>query len=279
MHKIFQNSDYNIQFESKGYIKLPFPEVEKIDISKSKVLSLSPSDQFNAFQKNMIHAQDFHCTFFDSNEEYRLATFEIIKELFGSFASELLNNFEIVQANVFIKPPHQGYVAPHQNLTILDESKYTSLSFWCPALDTNTENGTMVVVPKSHKKFMKYRTTNISWPLLPLFKDYDSPFFETVNVKKGEILIIDDSLIHGTTNNKTADSRFVFHALLVPQNADLIYCEVDKIRDKVRRYSVPPLFWQLYTPGSTPTELPLIDELEYNENELSLEEFKKTLNG
>jgi|GEM_PF-2673960 len=277
MRRIFLNDEHQAFFDANGYVKVPFIRAGEIDAYRQQIMALSPTDNFNAFQKNLIHPQDYHCTFLDADKNYRLKTFDIISEFFASACASLLDNYKIVQGNVFIKPPHKGYVAPHQNLTIVNEEKYTSLSFWCPALNTNADNGTMVIVPNSHKKFMKYRTTNISWPLLDYFKDYNSPFLETINVNKGELLIIDDSLIHGTTNNTTGDARFVFHAMLAPQEADIVFCDIDHQNNKVKIYEAPPLFWQLYLPGSQPDNLTLKEEVDYTDRKLTPEEFKLEL--
>ena len=277
MREIFLNAENESFFKEHGYIKLPFERALEIENYKAKIYALSPSDNFNAFQKTMLHPQDFHCTFFDSNEDYRKKVFEILTDFFASSCENLLYNYRFIQANVFIKPPYKGYVAPHQNLTVVEETKFTSLSFWCPAQNTNADNGTMVIVPKSHKKFMKYRTTNISWPLLPLFSNYDSPFLETIEVKKGEVLLIDDSLIHGTTNNTTSMERFVFHAMLAPKEAEILYCTVESENNRVNIFRVPDLFWQYYMPGDIPDGLDLWEVRNATEKGLTEEEFRAEL--
>lgn len=273
MRRVFKNDEQEFFFRQNGYIKLPFDRAAELDACKQKIFSLNPSDKFQAFQKSKLHPQDFHCTFFDSDMDYRKSVFDIVTDFFSPLNYLLLDNYKFIQGNVFIKPPFKGYVAPHQNLTVVDESRFTSLSFWCPAQNTTKENGTMVLVPSSHRKFMKYRSTNISWPLLPMFKDYDSAHLKTIDVAKGEILIIDDSIIHGTTNNITNTERFVFHAMLAPQEAPIIYCNVNKEQHDVQLFNVPDTFWQYYIPGDTPAQLNLWETRPYNERELTENEF------
>ncbi|MDX2003022.1 MAG: phytanoyl-CoA dioxygenase family protein [Chitinophagales bacterium] len=279
MRQVFKDSHINDSLVENGYVVVPFDKGDELGAYKDRIYSLSPSDGFGAFQKSLMHEQDYHCTFFDTNMGYRDAVFNIITDLFASTVSNLLVDYKFIQGNVFIKLPKMGYVAPHQNLTVVDESKFTSLSFWCPAQDTTAENGTMVLVPKSQKKFMRYRTTNITWPLLPLFQDYTNPFLKTIDVKKGELLIIDDSIVHGTLMNNSNKERFVFHAMLAPSEANVIYCDVKKADKKVIVYEVPDLFWQHYLPGDQPIGLKEKETLPYKEHDLTLEQFEKELRG
>ncbi|MBL7777692.1 MAG: phytanoyl-CoA dioxygenase family protein [Chitinophagales bacterium] len=279
MRKIFKSDNLNLEFHKLGYTKVPFTTLILLDKFREKIKALKPSDGFEAYQKNLIHPQDYHCTFFDTDKTYRTKVFEIVLEFFEEAAKELLVDYDFIQANVFIKPSFKGYVAAHQNLTVVDETQFTSVSFWCPAQDTNIANGTMLLVPRSHKKFMKYRSTNICWPLLPLFEDYTSPFLKAIDVKAGELLIIDDRIVHGTSINQTPNERFVFHAMLAPKEAQTIYCEIDQENKVVRRYAVDRLFWQYYLPGSKPQGLELIDTLPYNESAMSVEAFQSELHG
>lgn len=275
MRSVFIDKNLQEQFDRDGYVKINSDCLEQIDLYQKKIYELRPSDNFRAEQKMTIGKQDFHCTFFDSNFEYRMQTMEIINDFYKSVLNTYLIDYKIIQANVFIKHAQRGYLAPHQNLTVVDESKYSSISLWCPAVDTCKANGTMVVVPGSHKKFVRYRSTNVCWPLLDLFKDYTSPFFKIIDVKKGEMLVIDDTLIHGTTNNVSQEERFVFHAVAVPEEAELIYPEING--DDVTIYRVPESFWQYYQPGENPSGLEIVEKKHYKFKALNNEEFVEEL--
>lgn len=65
--------------------------------------------------------------------------------------------------------------------------------------DMNKENGATVVVPKSHKSgnFSNRKTKNT----------------KLINANAGDILIIDARVWHGTTENKTNNSRWLINAL------------------------------------------------------------------
>jgi hypothetical protein len=132
MRRIFLDDKYEAFFKENGYIKLPFERVEEIDVFRERIMALHPSDNFKAYQKNLIHEQDYHCTFLDRDKEYRKGVYDIITNFFQPTMEYLLCDYCFAQANVFIKPPNKGYVAPHQNLTILDENVFTSLLFGAP---------------------------------------------------------------------------------------------------------------------------------------------------
>jgi hypothetical protein len=280
MRRIFIDDEQQQLFDRQGYIILPHATAGLMQEMVNEMLALKTEGvTFEAFQENPHHKHDMHSTFWDLDKNYRTQTFGIITAFFKSALQKYLVDYKFIQANVFIKYANSGYIAPHQNLTILDESRFTSLSFWCPSIDTNKQNGTMYIVPGSHKKFVKYRTTNFGWPLMPVFEDYTTPLFEPVNVNAGDLLIIDDSLIHGTIINSSSQTRWVFHALVAPIEAELFVCDVNAQENNVYIYNAPEMFFQYYMPGIPSNHLELREIVPYTEEFLTEQEIRARINA
>jgi ectoine hydroxylase-related dioxygenase (phytanoyl-CoA dioxygenase family) len=275
---IFLSDNNQSFFDKNGYIILPYAEPSEIDklISDLKKTD-AKGTRFLGYQENFHHKHDMHSTFWDTDMRYREEIYEELTSFFATAKNKFLTNYKFAQANVFIKYPKSGYIAPHQNLTIVNEDKYTSLSFWCPSIDTQKSNGGMLVVPGSHKKFITYRATNFSWPLFDQFNNYDNDLWLSLQVKKGELLIIDDSIIHITGLNKSMEERWAFHALLIPEEAEPFICEADYKRGKMLLKKIPDGFLQQFTPSMPTDELTIIQEIDLIQKTYSREETRNIL--
>ncbi len=267
IRSVFRDNQQDSRFKELGYLVMEdVVDPRYLDSYHELIRGFSPSDNFQASQKMLIPEQSYHCTFFDSNMDYRRKVYEAIKELFNDFVEQNFADYKIIQANVFIKPPNSGYVYPHQNLTVVDEEKYTSISLWCPFQDTNVENGTMQVYPGSQKKYEKYRNADIYWPLLEILQQEGESLLHSLDVRKGSIVAIDDSIIHTTPINRSQASRFVFHAMLIPKEASAVFCDLDHATDTVRVYEVDDQFWQYQVPGFKPELENLVKTHHYDRN-------------
>lgn len=252
MRTVFNNDKLNQEFAENGFVVVPFKEAAELKEIKATLLSLDPSDNFEGNQETKLGKQSFHVTFFDSNLPYKTAMLDYGKQVFEELSQRYLNDYDCAQSNVFLKPAGQGYVYPHQNATIVDETKYVSVSVWMPLQDTDFENGTICLVPGSQTLFEKYRNTTIYWPYVPFFKDGAGlDYFVPVNVKAGEVLILDDRIVHYTPNNNKNEGRWVFHSLWKPKEASTMYC--DLVDENVHSFNVENDFWQYHVPGEKMT--------------------------
>lgn len=248
MREIFKDKNIENQFRQKGYVLIPLVSGHEIDALKNQLTHFKPSDNFKGNQDTAIGKQSFHITFFDRDYDYKKEMFEFTKLYFKEATSNLLSEYKCIQANVFLKPSSAGFVFPHQNLTTVDEKKYNSISFWLPLQDTNFENGTVCLIPRSQEIPIKYRNTHLYWP----FTDYcmteeGKALFVPIEVKKGELLILDDRIIHYTPVNKSKEDRWVLHSLWAPKEAQIKF--FSKKDAQIEIYDVEDDFWQYAAPG------------------------------
>lgn len=271
MREIFNDKYIETQYLENGYVVIPFLSSNEVDKLKSKLQRFKPADNYKGNQETAIGKQSFHITFFDSNFIYKKEMLDFTRSYFKDSISTLLCNYKCVQANVFLKPANAGFVFPHQNLTIVDEQQFNSMSLWLPLQNTNFTNGTVCLIPRSQNIAVKYRNTHIYWP----YADYcmteeGKQHFIPIEVNKGELLIIDDRIIHYTPINTSNKDRWVLHSLWAPQEAQIKY--FDKNKTKVKIYNVDDDFWQFHPPGikindKNPDEVFTNDEIIYPENE------------
>ncbi len=212
---------------------------------------------------NKIIDVDFHSTFLDHHKEYKQYVFEMISNLFRASVAEKLEPYKLIQANLFNKSKGKGFIVPHQNLTTVDESISASYSIWVPLNDTNSENGTIHLTPKSHNKFEKYRNYNKHWSPLYASSEINDYAMIPINLKKGQVLIFNDSLVHASPINRSDLNRIVFHGIITPLHSDIIYCKFNN--NEVDLIKVSDDFWRTFTPGDDEPTAPLIKSIPFKE--------------
>lgn len=85
------------------------------------------------------------------------------------------------------------------------------LSVWIPLDDATAANGTLTVVPGSHKK--DWNMVKIGLPSGDFqYEINDNTWKEgdivTCNIKRGSIIVFSDRLVHGSTRNTAGQDRF-----------------------------------------------------------------------
>jgi len=128
---------------------------------------------------------------------------------------------------------------------------YTTLSFWLPLQDTTLHNGTVFLIPGSQHHFLNYRNTHVRWAYQDFFtSEKGLSYFVPVNVRAGELLLIDDRIVHYTPVNQSTEGRWVLHSLWAPQEARMQF--YDPSDSEVRVHHVEDDFWQFHAPGTMP---------------------------
>lgn len=248
MNSVFLDPHLEVLFRKNGYVKIPFYDSNKMETLKSELNDLQPDDSFKGNQETKIGKQSFHITFFDKNIDYKKSVLAKARSFLDQFATTILNEYKCAQANIFLKLPGSGYVYPHQNITIVDETFYTSISIWIPLQDTTLRNGAICLIPGSQNYFEDFRNTHVYWPYVGFFKEGPGKnYFKTIDVKAGEVLVLDDRIVHYTPNNYSEEERWVFHSLWKPSVAELYF--FDPKEDQVNAFLVEEEFWQFNPPG------------------------------
>lgn len=232
---VFKDESLEKEFNEKGYVKLPFLNATEIEYLKKKFFDTiaqsggpKTSGEVDFDSKSLI-TYDF--TFIDKNTDYKKKVFDIITEAFQEKTSQILNNYRPIIANYIRKQKDGGEVPMHQNWAFVDEVKYTSVSVWVPLVDSNEENGTLQMVDGSHKRFGQFRGPMVPWELRHLKEDIIANHLTPMNVKAGECVILDDSIIHYSNINTTSGLRLAIQLIMVPQEATTLHYHLDRETD------------------------------------------------
>lgn len=158
---------------------------------------------------------------------YRQRIHHAIQAILQPTLDQWLTDYRTVLNSFIIKasgPKSEFYL--HQDTTGLDETKYSTLSFWIPLEDVDETNGAMCVIPKSHHWFSPYR--GISFP--PPYQDIADTvraYLKPVPVKAGEAVIFDNRILHNSLPNTSGKNRVVVMAGVFPKEAPIMTCFKD----------------------------------------------------
>jgi hypothetical protein len=284
MRKVLKDPLLEKEFQEKGYVILPFLNDKEInDLTDTYFKSLSNSGgRLGPENKNYKSDKEitYDFTFIDKNIAYKKEVFSLITEVFDLKYKDILNGYTPIIANYIRKKDHGGEVPLHQNWAFVDEMTCTSVSIWCPLRDSNKKNGTLEVVPGSHKRFGQTRGPMIPSELSKIENEIIEQYMIPLELKAGEIVILDDSIVHYSSPNETDGLRLAIQLILIPSEKPSIHHYYDNAKNtsKVEVLEVDHDFYMSFDPWKKPADTtPRINLIPLKINYLTLNDFSKKL--
>ncbi len=285
MRRTFLANDLEAQFQKNGYVEVPFLKADEVEMLKKYYFDslnesggkLGPEDEKYQSQSEITY--DF--TFIDKNSDYKQKVFDMITSAFMARVGDYLDDYKPIIANFIRKMEDGGEVPLHQNWAFADEHKCATVSIWCPLVDSNKENGTLEVVPGSHKRFGEVRGPMIKSELLEIQNEIIKHFMQPIPTKAGNAVILDDSIVHYSSPNQTDGLRLAIQLILIPKEEKSIHFHMDlaKNRTQVEVLEVDKDFYMKFNPWKKPAEdVPRVKSFSYTPFDLTIEEFAAKLN-
>ncbi|MBP6731228.1 MAG: phytanoyl-CoA dioxygenase family protein [Chitinophagales bacterium] len=185
-------------FEENGYVVVPLLDLTEVELLQK------------IFNKHLGgHAIDsFTSTNIINSKEWRIQVADEIKQILDSKLNAVFENTKFWNPAFLIKPTGQNTEFKlHQDWTFVDESNYFSGNIWIPLADTNEANGTICVIPKSHYKHVKTLRSHTIPEIFRGREDVIKHLSIPVNLKAGEAIIFQHSLVHYSPSNTTDKVR------------------------------------------------------------------------
>lgn len=150
-----------------------------------------------------------------------------ILEICRPSLEELFHGFKPLIALFFAK---NGKVEEklhlHQDPSFVDQSRHLQLGLWVPFQKAVEENGGMFVIPGSHLFFNPHQSRTIPQPWNNVTEDLLYKNITGVPLEKGEALIMDNRLLHGSFPNSRNERRLAMVIKLsIPESEviDIVY--------------------------------------------------------
>lgn len=285
MRKTFINQELEERFQKDGYVEVPFLNASEIEMLKAYYFdslkhsggNIGPEDE--KYQSNQEITYDF--TFIDKNSDYKQQVFDVITKSFEDRVGDYLSEYKPIIANFIRKKEDGGEVPLHQNWAFADEHKCATVSIWCPLVDSNKQNGTLEVVPGSHKRYGEVRGPMIKSELAGIQSEIIEKYMQPVETKAGNAVILDDSIVHYSSPNQTDGLRLAIQLILIPKEENSIHFHMDLSKDRstVEVLEVDKDFYMKFNPWKKPpSDVARIDSFKYEPFDMTIEEFGAKLN-
>lgn len=260
---IFKHADYNKILEEKGYVSLPYLNEEELDKILKFFRSKHPDLPKGMYASS--HAPDF---------SFRKEMNDFIQENTQRAANATFEKTRLLGATFMVKSKGEnGRLDPHQDWSIVDESKFNSYNIWLPLVDVNEENGTLLILPNSHQLFENIRGLNIPSSFQNVQKEVWK-YLIPINMKAGEALVYDHRLLHASAINQTNSPRIAIVGGLIPEAAEMRYYFGRE--NYIEAYACGPEFYFSQDIGKGPAGLEMISSQTNNNPVISEVQLKNT---
>ncbi len=219
MRKTFKDPTIQKQFDRHGYVVIDLFSPEEIN----EFIGLYDEIEGVKGTAN-TNKNTYELSFFEKDVSSKKRKFDAVYHFMKPLIDKHLDNYSPIIINLFNKEHGTGEVPIHQNWTFVDERKFTSVSVWIPLQDVSRKNGTLEVVPGSHKVISEYRGPSIPWVFDNLNELMKEKYMLPFELKPGQVGIVDDSVIHYSGINQTHEHRKAVQLILKPTEAPTIHC-------------------------------------------------------
>jgi len=252
MRSILRNSEISNLLDSKGVASIPFSEPTFIDSLKECF------DQIHPVWNETMNT-GYYFSIYGDGSDYRKQIFEVFYPILKNQLDDIFSDYKVLAIIAQVKGVGaNSSVNIHQDLTVVDESKYKSYTLWIPLQDSTEKNGAISFLEGSHKVFRSIRAHTIDY----LFGNAESNIYENskqYQIAKGEALIFDAATIHFSGPNISEKPRISIAVSIVAKEAETQIFHYDRFKPfdgSLDRYTVPENFWQLYEDFSTERSAP-----------------------
>lgn len=283
MRTVFNDPTLENDFRKNGFVRVPFISAREVEELKQLFFEILPQSggQITSGETGVAdsHAITYDFTFIDKNPEYKRRVFDVITRYFGPHMETLLANYKPIIANYIRKQTATGEVPLHQNWAFADEKKCSTVSIWCPLVDSTVQNGTLQVVPGSHKRFGMHRGPMVPWELNEIKKDIIDRYLVPLETKAGDCVVLDDSIVHYSALNTTNDLRLAIQLICVPVGFPSIHYHMDPSAsmERIDVLETDVDFYMQFNPWKKPEGVRTLQSIHYKHRYIDTAEFDRRL--
>lgn len=261
-HKpFFKDKTLNKALFEEGYVTLPFLDQSEVEQLKELFWKFHQDSEIEGLHVS-AHLKD--------NDSVQSIS-DGIQAVFKRAIDEHIENGMTVGGTFITKAANQTEcLEPHQDWSIVDESRFRSYTIWVPLEDTTDDNGCMYVLPKSHEYVRGYRHLTVASVFGQIY-EVIWKHMTPVHLKAGEAVVFDHALGHASKPNLTDKPRIAATHSLISEDPELrFYWNNNGV---VEEYIGEKDFYNTEEAQKGPGRLKKIRDLEFQMHQLTQQEF------
>jgi hypothetical protein len=277
MKPLFKDPKTQRHYESKGYVVVPFLDEAAVARLTEFYLSLA----FKSTGRGL-------CSVIGERPEL----LRPLRRQFSTVAADVIDRTfdrcDLVLGNFLVKQPNPaGVFPPHQDWSVVDESRDCTGVAWVPLADVDFASGAMGVLPGSRSVFPDVRCapSAYGYKVLP-YASYAMelfPYLDFQAMKAGDALVFDAGGVHGSLPNKGVDPRVVATFSVAPRGTglSLSYFLPGTGLSKFERFEYQPesfveypnsRLMEMYEKGEKPSELKSLGVFDFRQTHISAQD-------
>lgn len=228
-----------------SFVQSPALKRRLAEVGWQKIAPVSET-QINSLQMlfdetHKIGERGMFYSMYSKDLSYRKKVRDRILAILSPVLEAKFVDYKVAYAVFVIKTPGQSTeFFLHQDPSIVDEEKYSSLHCWIPLKSVALTDGPVCVIEKSHLVANPYR--GISIP--PFFEGSEAflrQYLQPIEMEKGEALLLDPRLVHNSLANLGEENRIAVLIGIIPKKAKITvsYCEEGSRLDTVEQHEFP----------------------------------------
>ena len=208
MLKVFKDQTLQDAFEKDGFVVVPFYNEKEIQELTDLYHRMHPQDEKGFFPST-----------FSKDKKYRAVADTEIRRICNRGIETYLEDIKVICGSFIVKSPGpESAMCIHQDMTLVDESKFTGINIWVPLIDLTPLNGAIQVLPGSHRIYPTYRGSTIPG-IYETVGEEIKPYLKTLYLKAGEAVFFDQSIIHYSDANLSDKVRIVTNTFFTNSSA------------------------------------------------------------
>lgn len=193
--RVFRDPRLNEQFLLQGYVVVSL--LDAPDVIELRSLWEGHAPGVTGFYSNVGRRRD--------EETRRLSA--RIRDVIGPPLVALLDGYAATAGSFAAKAADdEGALPLHQDWNTVDESRAFGLSAWCPLDHVDDGNGTLRVLPGSHRWFTTVRSITIQPTAIPLDAEIRA-LTTPLALAPGQAVVHAQNLFHGSLANRSSRMR------------------------------------------------------------------------
>ena len=263
---VFQDELLSRKFEENGYVVMDLFSKETIHALKNVYTSAC-----------LEFSETFYSSSFIEDMSLKKEISHRIHGLLSSAISEHFKDYKQLGGVFLVKPTGpKGEMPIHQDWTVVDESKYCSITIWIPLQKTVTQNGAIKVLPKSQKLTSALRSPTLRDALSSIKNDCEEHLIP-LEMEVGQAFVFNHALLHSSYPNLSNEPRIACAYGLIHKDAEMLFYH--KVDEKVEVLKISEDFFLNYPkPGERPENSEFLKSIDYQEQMVSKEEFNRFYN-